>query len=200
MADPRVNSSLLGERIAASVWENGGTMALETISKLDAACRQLNTAISLWFAEGDSVSIHTLTCSAHQIVHDINHKQGGRDLVYDSLIYKDEYRREVIRCLKQQYNFFKHADSDPSAVLEFDAEITDSFIVFTSLGLEMLGRSPDRIRGAFNIFYGLTHPHFLSDKGRENWTGPVSQEVRERSLAMSKYQFFAWYVHCAKRS
>ncbi|MBN1505843.1 MAG: hypothetical protein JW955_03300 [Sedimentisphaerales bacterium] len=175
-------------------------MAIETITKLDAACRQLNTAISLWFADNDPVSIHTLTCSAHQIVHDINHQRGGRDLIYDSLIYKDEYRREVVRLLKRHYNFFKHADNDPSAVIEFDPKVTDFFMLFTSLGLEALGRAPDKVRGAFNIYHGLMYPKFLSKKGREKWVGALSQEVREHILNMSKYQFFVWYVHIAKLS
>ena len=55
-------------------------MASQTINKLDAACQQLNTAISLWFSDGDAISVHTLACSAYQIVHDINRRQGGRDL------------------------------------------------------------------------------------------------------------------------
>ena len=42
-----------------------------SISKLDAACRQLDCAIELWFADGDPVSIHTLACASHQIIHDI---------------------------------------------------------------------------------------------------------------------------------
>jgi hypothetical protein len=71
-------------------------MASQTIDKLEAACRLLNTAIVLWFNNGDAVSIHTLACSAHHIVHDINYLKGGMDLLYDSLIFKDEYRREAI--------------------------------------------------------------------------------------------------------
>ena len=175
-------------------------MTMKTIDKLNAACRQINTAISLWFAGGDPVSIHTLTCAAHQIVHDINRKRGGRDLLYDSLVYKDEYRREVNKHLKQHYNFFKHADNDPSAVIEFDPQVTDLFIMFTSFGLEMLGCPPDRIRGAFNIYFGLIYPQFLSDKGSEKGVGTISREVREHALAMGRYQFFVWYVHLAKRS
>ena len=52
-----------------------------SISKLDAACRQLDCAIELWFADGDPVSIHTLACASHQIIHDIKklgHPLAGR--------------------------------------------------------------------------------------------------------------------------
>jgi len=57
-------------------------MNIERITKLDAAIRQLDTAITLWFTEADTISIHTLACSAHQIIHDINQQKGHRDLLW----------------------------------------------------------------------------------------------------------------------
>jgi len=169
-------------------------MPPQTIDKIDAACRQLNTAILLWFSDGDPVAIHTLACSAHQIVHDINHKRGGLDLIYDNLNFKDEYRREVIKHLKQAYNFFKHADTDPDASIEFDSKVTEWFILYTSLGLELLECRPDEIRGAFNIYYGLLNPQYLNKKGRANCIDSIPQETRRLALGMPKYQFFAWYT------
>ena len=166
----------------------------QTVGKIDAASRQLNAAILLWFSEGDPVPIHTLACSAHQIVHDINRQRGGLDLIYDNLNFKDEYRRQVIKHLKQHYNFFKHADTDADASIEFDSKITEWFILYTSLGLEFLGCRPDEIRGAFNIYYALLNPQFLSKKGRVNWIESISQEARTFALRMRKYQFFAWYT------
>jgi hypothetical protein len=39
------------------------------ITKMDAAKRQVRTAIKLWFMEEDPVSIHTLVSAAHEIIH-----------------------------------------------------------------------------------------------------------------------------------
>ena len=50
------------------------------VSKLDAARRQLDCAIELWFADKDAVSTHGLAAAAHQIIHDTNRKKGGPDL------------------------------------------------------------------------------------------------------------------------
>jgi len=169
-------------------------METEVIEKLDAACRQLNTAISLWFSNGDSVSIHTLACSAHQIVHDINQKQGGRDLVYDSLVIKDEYRREVKKVLKQAYNFFKHADNDAYGTIEFKPYLTELFMMFTSIGLEILGQQPDPIRSAFNIYYCLRNPHDLTEKGKSEWIDRISEENRKQALSVPKHEFFDFYL------
>ena len=175
-------------------------MASQTINKLEAACQQLNTAISLWFNDGNAISIHTLACSAHQIVHDINRHRNGRDLLYDSLMIKDEYRKQANSHLKQHYNFFKHADDDPAGTIEFDPIITELFLMFTSLGLELLGHSPDEVRGAFNIYYGLRNPHFLTDKGKAEWIDAIQEESREYVLSMPKRQFFEAYTLFRRRS
>ena len=174
-------------------------MAPEKIDKLDAACRQLNTAISLWFNHGDVVSIHTLACSAHQIVHDINRKQRGRDLLYDSPIFKDEYRKEAVKHLKEYYNFFKHAEKDPSGIVEFDPIINEHLMMFTSLGLEILGQSPDEVRGAFNIYYSLRNPHLLTEKGKAKFIDAVPEESRKCVLSMPKEKFIEYYTLLRKQ-
>jgi hypothetical protein len=169
-------------------------MSSHIIDKLEAACCLLNTAIALWFNDGDAVSIHVLACSAHQIVHDINYLKGGRDLLYDSLILKDEYRREAINYLKKHYNFFKHAERDPDGTIEFDPKGTEGFILFTSFGLELLGRSPDEVRGAFNIYYALHNHQFLTEKGKSDFIDSIPEESRKYALSMPKQQFFEAYT------
>lgn len=81
-----------------------------TITKLEAARRQLRVAISLWFQNGDEVAIHTLACAAYQIIHDINRHRGGEELFFDSLVIREEYRDQAIKRFKKEMNFFKHAD------------------------------------------------------------------------------------------
>jgi len=168
-------------------------MASQIIDKLDAACRQLNTAISLWFNNGDAVSIHTLTCSAYQVVHDINRRSSEMELLYDSIIVKDEYRREWVNNLKQEYNFFKHADNDPEGTVEFDPVITEFFIIFTSLGLERLGRKPDEVRSAFNIYFCFRHPDSLTAKGKAELDS-LPEKTRESARTMPKEKFFETYI------
>ena len=47
------------------------------VSKLDAAKRQLETAIRLYFSNGDPVSIHTLVAAAYAILHDVTGRKGA---------------------------------------------------------------------------------------------------------------------------
>ena len=167
-----------------------------TIRKLDAACRQFNTAIALWFTGGDLISIHTLARSAYQIGHDINRKKGGRDLLYDSLLIKDEYRTEAISILKKSYNFFKHAnkDPDPFGTIDFKLRSTEVFMIFTSFGLELLGCKPDEYRGAFNVYWFLRNPHLLTEKGREQWINRIPADTRDLLLSIQRTEFFDAYI------
>lgn len=173
-------------------------MATHKIDKLEAAFRQLRTAISLWFNDGDVVSIHVLACSAYQIVHDINRGKGGRDLLYDSLIFKDEYRRESINLLKKPYNFFKHADKDSIDVIEFNPLLTELFFLYTSIGLESLGRKADEVLGAFNIYYALRNPHHLSEVGKARFIDTLPEEKRKWVLSVPKKQFYEAYTTLRK--
>jgi hypothetical protein len=68
--------------------------SLITVSKLDAAHRQLRTAIRLWFMDGDPIAIHTLACAAHDIIHTLFKRKGLKGLIFDSEIIKEEERKD----------------------------------------------------------------------------------------------------------
>jgi hypothetical protein len=57
------------------------------ITKLDAARRQLETAITLWFHDADPISVHTLVMAAHGILKAINKKLGGAPMFGDPAPY-----------------------------------------------------------------------------------------------------------------
>jgi hypothetical protein len=167
-------------------------MAKITFDKIEAASRQLTTAIELWFADGDPVSIHTLACSAYQIVHDINEKTGGPDLLYDSLVVKDEYRTYWINTIKRAYNFSKHADRDPNDTMELEPSVNDGFIIYTCLGLEVLGSKPNIARAAFTLCQMLTKPEILTESGTADLE-KFPQSVRDAALSVPKLLFFQTY-------
>jgi len=92
-------------------------------SKLDAARRQMETAITLYFLEGDPVSIHSLTAASYAVLRDLNAHRGGAPMFTKegSLDHiKPESRKEYIRLVNEAENFFKHADRDPNETLTFD--------------------------------------------------------------------------------
>ncbi len=167
-------------------------MGKEKVKKLDAAKRQLDTAIELWFNDGDPISIHTLSCSAHQIVHDINKKTGWRDLVYDTLIIKDEYRKQWIAKMKGTYNFLKHADRDGTDSIELDPATNEFFILFTCFGLELLGEKSNIARAAFTLYQMLLRPEILTEKGHATLRA-IPESIKIQALTMKKSVFYDLY-------
>jgi hypothetical protein len=170
------------------------SMPIEIISKFDAATRQLDTAITLWFLDGDPVSSHTLACSAYQIIHDINQQKGWRDLLYDSLITKDEFRDDAKRLLKCHYNYFKHSDKDPDGTIEFNPSITEIYILFSLFGLELFGIKHNEIRGAFIIWHAIHNPNRLTEKGKKQYIENISPDNISKIRNSSRNDFFHSYT------
>lgn len=102
-------------------------MAEMKISKLDAARRQLETAVRLYFSEADPAAIHTLTAAAHRLLSDVNKLRGGAPMLTESLLQnvRPDKVNEATRRLNAAANFFKHGDRDPGDVLAFDPAQTE---------------------------------------------------------------------------
>lgn len=100
-------------------------MPFYKISKLEAARRQLQTAIKLFFNDGDSISIHTLAAAAYTILRDLADDQ--KMIIEDEVLslVKDEMRSTFIKKMKEPQNFFKHADKDPKNELRFNPKFND---------------------------------------------------------------------------
>ena len=84
------------------------------VSKIDAAKRQIDTAIELYFSDGDFLSIYSISFAAHQILNDIysRHQDDGF-LVKLSEQLPSDFRTY----LAKPANFLKHADRDHDAYL-----------------------------------------------------------------------------------
>lgn len=93
------------------------------LTKLDAAERQLNQAIKLFFAEDDAVSIHTLAEAASQVLADIGKTLGVESLARDSNLIREEKKKEWLKAIFTSRNFFKHADKDPNSVHDFNPQM-----------------------------------------------------------------------------
>ena len=105
-------------------------MAGFQVSKLDAARRQLETAVRLYFAEADPVSIHTLTAAAYQVLSDINRARGGSPMLKEQAPtwVQADLQDAARRRLNEAQNFFKHADKDHEGTLTFNPRPTELMI------------------------------------------------------------------------
>ena len=91
------------------------------VEKLDAANRQPNFAIDLFFSGGDPVCVHTLAGAASILLSDlIKHRDPDRS--WDRMIQVDNKlsRSEYFKIARNAQNFLKHAQHDANAVLCFN--------------------------------------------------------------------------------
>ena len=133
-------------------------MPNEVVTKIDAAVRQLDCAVELFFEDSDPVPIHTLACAAHQIVHDINRSQGGPELIFDATRKAGSDKRKLLGALRRHANYFKHAnvDSCPNCGIRFFPEVTEIIIYSAIVGLCQLKQKLSATISAY-ITYMQSH-------------------------------------------
>jgi len=94
-----------------------------TITKLEAAHRQLITAIKMYLADGDAVAVHTLSCAAREIYEKhCAHLQLDRVFDYIKASNSEYKETDLWNVLNRARNFFKH----PGKSLDEAIELRDS--------------------------------------------------------------------------
>jgi len=160
------------------------------VSKLSAARTQLDCAIELWFLDKDDVSIHTLAAAAYQIIHDINEKRGGgRDLIYNSAVIKDEYRSMWVKLIKKPVNFFKHADNDSEGTIEFSPFVSLLFMIFSLVGLRAVGEQTNDVEDTLIAWITVHEPSLLTEDYRRLLakSGPVNALAHLRTVSKGDF-------------
>jgi hypothetical protein len=126
-----------------------------TITKLEAARRQLDAAIRLYFAEDDPIAVHTLVGAPHILITDLS-KAAQLESILDRYIVPD-YRWKFEGAIRSAQNFFKHSERDgPDATLEFDPHFTELMLLIDiEMFKELTGSATDSMR-VFQAYAGAT--------------------------------------------
>ncbi|MFH1389825.1 MAG: hypothetical protein ABIH56_03800 [Candidatus Margulisiibacteriota bacterium] len=134
------------------------------ISKLDAAKRQLESAITMFFHFSDVVAIHTLTAAAHQILMDLGKKQGVKSLLKNTEYIKEEKINEFKKIISEAENFFKHADMDPKKVIKFNPKQTEALLYDTCEMYKNLSNENPPLVALYVLWFYTDKPQFLLDQ------------------------------------
>lgn len=162
-----------------------------TVGKLEAARRQLKTAIELWFNEGDPVSTHTLAFAAYEVIHVISKKRNRKTpLIFDSAIVKDEDRGEWNKTMKKEASFFKHANNDADATIDFLLSSPPLFILFAVMGIQLAGETLNDAETAFFYWLCFHEPELLTDEGRKLFQDGVDPQHLANVRNLGKREFF----------
>ena len=113
------------------------TQPYQSLSKLDAATRQLRLAIDLFFKDADPVGVLTLAGAAHGILRDLSRDASGPNGPRArELELEPASRRLVEKNIAEAKNFLKHANKDPTKILQFHPNWTD-FLMFDAIRMHI---------------------------------------------------------------
>lgn len=162
-----------------------------SLDKKEVARRQLAAAMELWFADGEPVAIHTLACAAHEVLAALLKKQGKPALMFDPERYRPGCAGIVKKALHRHYNFFKHANSDPDAEIEFPVGIAEVFLLISVEGWRTLVGSREPIHFAFWFWCLIHHSELMPLNDRQTGVPlePIPNEKKRLFIGMPKRQF-----------
>ena len=134
------------------------------VSKLDAAKRQLETSIHLYFSYGDPVSVHTLAAAAYNVIRDLNEKRGGEKMLKDMWQLLDTQDAALFRKhINEAENFLKHADRDPDSLLELSPQWTEVILLEASTRYCVLTDEQPAVLQLFINWFVVRHPNVFRE-------------------------------------
>ena len=172
-------------------------MPTEPITKLEAAERQINEAIRLFFERRDIVAVHTLAAASDQVLSDLCVANGiESQLRHYADFIRDEARPEWFRLLRQAENFFKHANRDPGGTLDFNTQQT-MWVLFDATYLYLrLTNDLTYEAGVFLCWFFLKEPDLLRDCPFKQYLVKLSGST---NVSADDFAFFARLVTEGKR-
>jgi hypothetical protein len=126
-----------------------------TITKLDVAEREIVAAVQLLFDAGDPIPVYALAAAAREITTTLCEKHGMRSMI--DWIQDDHphmTRKDIYREASKHAAFFKHADQDPTGVLEaFDPAEADAVLYIACSDFSRLCGGMPVERDAFELWF-----------------------------------------------
>jgi hypothetical protein len=155
------------------------------ISKLDSARRQLETAIKLFFANGDFVSIHALSYAAYTITRNLcdqmNKPESFTRWMHDNVSKSDH--EGLTKAVNAAGNFFKHADRDPKEILEYIPEQYEIFTIFAIKQYEAITNEVTLPMSVFCTWRGL-------HRNKDDVKDKVPESELKRLASLEKGEFY----------
>lgn len=130
-----------------------------TVTKIDAAHRQLCTAIRMFFDDSDAVAIHTLACAAREI-YEKHCKALSINRMFEAIksVNTGHTETQLWNILNKARNFFKHEGESLDETIEFDEGSNDYTLFIACHDCAMLsgGKQPVEVQ-AFTAWFFCVH-------------------------------------------
>ena len=132
------------------------------VTKIQAAQRQIDAGIRMFFRNEDPVAIHTVAMAGFRILRDLTKKRGPEHPI-DSMI-KPGKEKEFWGALNNFSNFCKHADLDPNGVSSsFREDANDIALLIAATYYRNLGYQWTNEMQFLWAWYVSLHPDVLSE-------------------------------------
>jgi hypothetical protein len=145
------------------------------ISKLEAVRRQVETAIRIYFVNGDPVSAHTLAAASFQILVHLDKKGPQTGTFWDFIETQVEpkYVGEVKKLFTEAENFFKHADRDSDKTLDFLLGMPEWFLWECVIKYQELAGEEPLLMQIYRTWFMIHHSDMLKPeiRARVNFLG-----------------------------
>ena len=165
---------------------------IKHVSKIDASRRQIDTAIRLYFNDGDDIAIHTLTCASHEILKKLGKNINIESIILDQMVGNIfEHKKEAfLKIINEAKNFFKHGlqgNKEIGKTIKFSPEFTDFWIWDACLMYRQLtGESTDYMKIFIVWFYTQNNEIISDDKTKDLFKKNI--EI----LPSSREEFFSY--------
>ena len=164
------------------------------ITKIDAAERQLNTAIRLFFENRDHLSSYALAVASREVTDgviksrdsELYHRELAR--LGDPLKVRLSYREELKVLIKDEFyknfltldhkwqNFFKHANKDPDAEIEpFTTKLLALVILWAMKNYFLLTQHWTAEMATFLGWIGVAEPQLVKSAPEDVMTKAIAE-------------------------
>ena len=131
------------------------------VTKVSAAKSQLESAIWLWFNEGDPVSIHALAVAAHDCFNAlVKHSARKESELQTWLDSQSKGRQERVRLAQ---NFFKHGRDKLTEKLQLYTIDSEVFMLDSANCYEMLHGKPTPLMRIYQTRFLYEHPALITE-------------------------------------
>jgi hypothetical protein len=132
------------------------------VNKVESAGREIETAIWLWFNEGDTVSIHTLADAAWGVILDIYHVRKWKwPIPFDNIPKGkgDNAPKKLMKKIREAGTYGKHARHDHHLDYEYNEIFIESYLASAVAAYGRL-REPKRdgLLTLFSFWFAIRNP------------------------------------------
>lgn len=163
------------------------------LTKIDAAKRQLEAAIVLFFDDGDPVAIHTLACAAYDVLDGINQHRGGQEM-WVKRRYPQLPGRPTRGDINEYQNFLKHADKDPEGTLDFFPILTEPILADACETYRTITKEENPLFGVFMRWF-----HCRGGKDHFDWPSEQANLLHDLLAFFAKGDRLGFFARCAMR-